>query len=74
MVDEPKTVEIPIAVPTPESYRELAVHLVLGPAWSYEELAAYDMPSWKQTVDAIALALVNERRAGILLSSSGVAE
>jgi hypothetical protein len=74
VVSEPETTEITISPPaptndsdtdlTPIAYQQRATRLVLGPNWTYEELDA--MPSWRESVDRVALALVNERRAGFL--------
>ena len=63
---DPKTAPIP-AIPTVDAYREIATQLILGPKWTYRELLDHDLHSWRESVDRVALALVEERRAGLLL-------
>jgi hypothetical protein len=46
-----------------DAYLEQATQLVVGQGWTYAELG--EMPSWKETVDRVATALANERRAAL---------
>jgi hypothetical protein len=64
--------ETTTAVPAIEYYRDRAVKLVMGDSWSYAELES--MPSWKQTVDAVASALLDERRAGLIAPAEARSE
>lgn len=62
------------SVPSAEVYREYATHLVMGDSWFYDELVEFGMDTWRATVDRVALALVDERRAGLLAPASPVAD
>ncbi len=45
-------------------WRERATHAVLGDEWSYAEVAT--MPSWKDTVDRVAVEMAEVFREGLL--------
>lgn len=74
MADEPETDVIEavtvqaVDVPTAATYRDYATQLIL-PGFSYEELVEYGLESWRESADRVARALVEERRAGLLLDA-----
>jgi hypothetical protein len=49
-------------------WREHATRAVLGDTWSYAEVAT--MPSWKETVDRVAVELAEAFREGLVQGSS----
>ncbi len=49
------------------AWRERAARVVMGDQWSYAEVAT--MPSWKETVDRVAVEMAEVFREGLLQGS-----
>jgi hypothetical protein len=56
------------AAPVTERWREIAVRAVLGDSWSYAE--TQNMPSFRESVDRVTVALADAYQQGILQGSS----
>jgi hypothetical protein len=63
------TTEWQATVPATEQWREEATRAVMGDGWTYAEIQG--MPSWKETVDRVAVGFAEAFREGIMQAGAG---